>query len=114
MYFLDFPPSSSLGSQSAKPFFRYATDILLAKLSDFKQFAYRDQFTLADIAAILNLPVVRSVGNRFLGEDPLSNVAGLDEYCARMEEREHVKRIRGDAAADQVGFMTHLKELYSL
>ena len=86
----------------------------LAKLSNFKQFAYGDQFTLADIAAILNLPVVRSVGNRFLGEDPLSSVAGLDEYCARMEERKHVKRIREDAQADQVGFMAHLKELYGL
>ena len=62
-----------------------------------------------DIAAILNLPVVRSVGNRFLGEDPLSSVAGLDEYCARMEEREHIKN-REDARADQVGFMAHAKK----
>ncbi|MCR9259753.1 MAG: glutathione S-transferase family protein [Pseudomonadaceae bacterium] len=86
----------------------------LAKLSDFNSFAFGDQFTLADIAAILNLPVVRSVGNKFLGRDPLSDVPGLDDYCARMETRPHVQTIRADAAADQAGFMAHLKALYGI
>ncbi|MBK88093.1 MAG: elongation factor 1-gamma [Gammaproteobacteria bacterium] len=88
--------------------------VALAKLSTFESFAYGEQFTLADIAAILNLPIVRSVGKRFLNEDPLSKVPGLDGYCARMEERPHVKTIRADAAADQAGFMAHLKELYGI
>lgn len=86
----------------------------LAKLSTFKQFAYGDQFTLADIAAILNLPIVRSVGKKFLGKDPLSEVPGFDEYCERMEDRSHVKRIRADAAADQPNFRAHLKALYGI
>ena len=86
----------------------------LPKLSSFEQFAYGDQFTLADIAAILNLPIVRSVGKRFLNKDPLAEVPGLDDYCQRMEERPHVKKIRADAAADQPGFMAHLKELYGI
>ena len=86
--------------------------VALAKLSTFGQFAYGDQFTLADIAAILNLPIVRGVGKRFMGGDPLAEVPGLDDYCARMEERPHVKTIRADAAADQAGFRAHLKELY--
>ncbi len=86
----------------------------LAKLSDFKSFAYGDQFTLADIAAILNLPVVRSVGKKFLGKDPLSDVPGLDDYCERMEARPHVQTVRADAAADQPGFMAHLKALYGI
>ena len=86
----------------------------LAKLSDFKHFAYGDKFTLADIAAILNLPVVRNVGKQFLGKDPLSDVPGLDAYCARMEERPHVKTIRADATADRPRFMAHLKELYGI
>ena len=86
----------------------------LAKLSTFKQFAYGDQFTLADIAAILNLPIVRSVGKKFLGKDPLSEVPGFDEYCERMEDRPHVKRIRADAAADQPNFRAHLKALYGI
>ena len=88
--------------------------VALAKLSSFESFAYGDQFTVADIAAILNLPVVRSVGKKFLGEDPLSAVPGLDGYCERMEQRPHVKTIRADSAADQAGFMAHLKQLYGI
>ena len=86
----------------------------LGKLSSFDPFAYGDEFTLADIAAILNLPVVRSVGKRFLGNDPLASVPGLDAYCERMEQRPHVKTIRADSAADQAGFMAHLKALYGI
>jgi glutathione S-transferase len=86
----------------------------LAKLSRFEQFAYGEQFTLADIAAIMNLPIVRSVGLKFLDKDPLAAVPGLDAYCARMEERDHVKHIRADAAADRPNFMAHLKALYGI
>ena len=86
--------------------------VALSKLSNFEKFAYGDQFTLADIAAILNLPIVRGVGKRFMGGDPLTAVPGLDDYCSRMEERPHVKTIRADAAADQPGFRAHLKALY--
>jgi glutathione S-transferase len=86
----------------------------LPKLSDFEQFAYGDRFTLADIAATLNLPIVRSVGMRFLDTDPLAEVPGLDSYCARMEERPHVKQVRADAEADRPNFMAHLKELYGI
>jgi glutathione S-transferase len=84
----------------------------LPKLSSFEQFVYGDQFTLADIAVILNLPIVRSVGVKFFGKDPLAEVPGLDAYCQRMEERSHVKTIRADAAADRPKFMAHLKSLY--
>jgi glutathione S-transferase len=86
----------------------------LPKLSSFEQFAYGDQFTLADIATILNLPIVRHVGKAFLGKDPLSDVPGLDAYCMRMEERPHVKKVRADAADDRSGFMAHLKALYGI
>lgn len=86
----------------------------LPKLTVFETFAYGDQFTLADIAAILNLPIVRNVGKAFLGGDPLSEVPGLDAYCARMEERPHVKKVRADAASNRPDFMAHLKALYGM
>jgi len=86
----------------------------LGKLSTFDPFAYGDQFTLADIAAILNLPIVRGVGQRFMGRDPLEAVPGLSDYSARMEERPHVKTIRTAAAADQPNFRAHLKALYGI
>lgn len=88
--------------------------LALPRLSTFEHFAYGDQFTLADIAAILNLPIVRNVGKAFLGRDLLSEVPGLDDYSMRMEERPHVKTIRADAAADNPGFMAHLKKLYGI
>ena len=84
----------------------------LAKLSSFEKFAYGDEFTLADIAAILNLPIVRSVGKRFLGRDPLDEVPGFNDYSARMEERPHVEKVRRDAVEDSPKFRAHLKELY--
>lgn len=86
--------------------------IALSKLSSFEQFAYGEKFTLADVAVILNLPIVRGVGKKFMGRDPLAEVPGLTDYCDRMEQRPHVKTIRADAAADQPGFRAHLKALY--
>lgn len=88
--------------------------VALGKLSSFENFAYGDTFTLADIAAILNLPIVRGVGQRFMGRDPLDDVPGLNAYCERMEQRPHVKTIRADAAADQPHFRAHLKALYGI
>ncbi len=88
--------------------------VALTKLSAFKKFAYGNQFTLADIAVIVNLPIVRVVGKRFLGKDPLLAVPGLDAYCMRMEARPHVKKIRADAATDYPGFMAHLKAIYGI
>mgnify|MGYP001627796960 CR=1 FL=1 len=84
----------------------------LPTLSSFENYAYGDQFTLADIATILNLPIVRNVGKAFLDRDPLADVPGLDAYCARMEERPHVQKVRADAAEDRPKFMAHLKALY--
>ena len=84
----------------------------LGKLSSFETFAYGNEFTLADIAAILHLPMVRAVGEKFMGKDPLADVPGLSEYCMRMEKRHHVIKIRADAAADHPQFMAHLKSLY--
>lgn len=86
----------------------------LPRLSRFEPFAFGDTFTLADIAVILNTPIVRRAGERFLGRDPLTEVPGLDAYVERMEARPHVRKIRADAAADQPGFMAHLKALYGI
>lgn len=86
----------------------------LAKLSTFRQFAWGDTFTLADIAAILNLPIVATIGKRFLDRNPLDDIPGFGDYMARMEARPHVKKIRADAAEDGPKFRAHLKELYGI
>jgi glutathione S-transferase len=56
--------------------------------------------------------MVRAVGDKLMGKDPLADVPGLSEYCMRMEKRPHVIKIRADAAADRPQFMAHLKSLY--
>ena len=70
-----------------------------------------DQFTAADAAATVHLPVVSAIAKAVLGEDPLANVPGLPDYLARMEQRETVVRIRQDQRADMPKFMEHLKQL---
>lgn len=84
----------------------------LPKLSSFESFAYGDQFTVADIGAILNLPTARNVGKAFMDWDPLADVPGLNDYLARMDQRPHVKQVREDAAANRPQFIAHLKALY--
>lgn len=86
----------------------------LPRLSSFEQFAYGDRFTLADIAAILNLPIVRNVGKAFLDRDPLAEVPGLHEYFKRMAERPAVQKVQADAAENRPHFMAHLKALYGI
>jgi glutathione S-transferase len=84
----------------------------LPKLSSFDQFAYGDKFTVADIGAILNLPIVRNVGKVFLDRDPLAEVPGLLAYLKRMAERPAVQKVQADAAENRPQFMAHLKALY--
>ena len=86
----------------------------LPKLSGFDDFAYGDRFTVADIAAILNLPIVRNVGKAFLDRDPLAEVPGLHVYFKRMAERPAVQKVQADAAENRPHFMAHLKSLYGL
>lgn len=86
----------------------------LPRLSSFDQFAYGDKFTVADIAAILNLPIVRNVGKTFLDRDPLAEVPGLSEYFNRMAERPAVQKVQADAAENRPHFMAHLKALYGI
>tara|TARA_R110001583_G_scaffold22377_7_gene84024 strand:+ start:26353 stop:27030 length:678 start_codon:yes stop_codon:yes gene_type:complete len=86
----------------------------LAKLSKFESFAYGNQFSLADISAILHLPIVRLVGKKYLGGDPLESVPGLTDYCLRMEARTEVKKIREDALNDHPHFINHVTSLYGI
>ena len=86
----------------------------LSKLTSFEQYAYGNQFTLADITAILHFPIVRMVGKAFLGGDPLEKVPGLSDYCVRMEERASVKKVRSDAINDHPHFIKHVTSLFNL
>ena len=84
----------------------------LSRLSKFEDFAYGDQFSLADVASINHLSFVRGFCWHFLGEDTLAKVLGVAAYLDRMEKRPHVQTIRSDAKAGEAALMAHLKTLY--
>lgn len=83
----------------------------LAKLARFDAYVLGDRFTAADIAAAIHLPVVRQVATAVLQWDPLADIAGLQDYLARMEQRPTLQRIRADQRADQPHFYAHLQQL---
>lgn len=81
------------------------------KLTTFDQFLLGEQFTAADVAAVIHFPTVRSILKDVLQRDPLSEVAGLGDYLARIKARPTVQRVRADQAADYPQFMAHLTTL---
>jgi glutathione S-transferase len=85
----------------------------IAQLGKFESFALGDQFTAADIAAVLHFPVARQIASKVLDCDPLAEVPGLLAYLERMEQRPTVQRVRKDQAADRPAFMAHIQQQMS-
>ena len=84
----------------------------LRQLASFDAFLLGERFSAADIAAVMHLPVVRTLSTKVLQCDPLAEVPGLLAYLQRMEQRPHVQRIRVDQADDMPKFLAHLKQLH--
>jgi glutathione S-transferase len=84
------------------------------KLGAFDAYLLGEQFTAADIAAIIHFPVIRNITKNVLDRDPLGDVPGLSEYVARLEQRETVKRVRADQAANYPQFIEHLRSRYAI
>ena len=66
-----------------------------AKLACFAPYVAGDSFSMADCAAIVHLPLVRSATKAIYGRDYLAELPVRD-YLARMAERPHVQRINAD------------------
>jgi glutathione S-transferase len=66
-----------------------------AKLTKFKPFIAGPQFTLADCAAIVHLPLIASVGKLIYGED-LFAALPVKDYLRAMAERPAVKTVNAD------------------
>jgi glutathione S-transferase len=86
----------------------------LAKLAKFDAYLLGDQFTAADIAAVVHVPVVRRIIKNVLARDPLAEVPGLLEYIARIEKRPTVQRVRADYKANYPEFDRHIRSLYDV
>jgi glutathione S-transferase len=84
----------------------------LRKLAKFDAYLLGDDFTAADIAGVIHLPVVRTIVKDVLDCDPLADVPGLLEYLARLEQRPTVKRVRADQAANYPEFIQHIRSQY--
>jgi glutathione S-transferase len=70
-----------------------------AKLARFSPFIAGDQFSVADCAAIVHLPLVSSATKIVLGRDFLADLPVRD-YLKRMGERPHVQTINADRKAN--------------
>jgi len=72
------------------------------RLAKFAPFVAGDQFTQADCAAWVSLPLVAMATKAVLGEDVLS-AAGVDwkTYAAMIGERPSAQKVSADRKADQ-------------
>jgi len=70
-----------------------------ARIAMFKPFVAGDQFTLADCAAIVHLPMVAGAARIIYGEDLLAAVP-VKAYVKAMGERAAVAKVNADRKAD--------------
>lgn len=78
-----------------------------ARIAIFKPFVAGDQFTLADCAAIVHLPVVAGAAKRIYGEDLLADLP-VKEYVKAMGERPAVARVNADRKTDSQRMLAEL------
>jgi glutathione S-transferase len=71
-----------------------------AKLVKFAPFVAGPQFTLADCAAVVHLPIVSSASKIMYGEDLLAVVPGVRDYLKAMGERPAVRKVNEDRKAN--------------
>lgn len=80
----------------------------LGRLSGFRTYAVGDRFSLADIAAIVHLPLVSLACRRMYGADLLEPLQ-LDGYLARMGERPSVQRMVAERKLNQALLAERMK-----
>ena len=66
-----------------------------SKLAKFSPYVAGPEFTLADCAAVIHLPLVSSATKRVLGEDMLASLP-VKDYVKRIEERPTMLRVNAD------------------
>lgn len=71
-----------------------------AKLAKFSKFVAGPQFTLADCAAVVHLPLVSSASKIIYGEDLLAAMPSIREYLKAMSERPAVRKVNEDRKAN--------------
>jgi glutathione S-transferase len=108
-YFAGKPPSERMANEILAELAK-GVRVLRARAT-FDTFLLGDAFTAADLAGVIHLPTIRHVVGKVLGKDPLADLAGVDEYLARLGERPTVQRVRAAQAADLPAFVKHIQAL---
>lgn len=84
----------------------------LGQLASFDAHALGPAFSAADIALAIHVPAVRAICAQVLAYDPFAELAGLDAYLERMEQRPTLQRVRADRDADRPHFFAHMRQLF--
>lgn len=79
----------------------------LARLAKFSPYVAGAEFTLADCAAAMHLPIVAGTSKIMFGEDLLAHLPWR-EYVQRMNERAHFSRVNADRKANTEVFMARI------
>ena len=79
-----------------------------ARLAIFRPFVAGDQFTLADCAAIVHLPLVSGATKIIYGEDLLAGLP-IKDYVKKMGERQAVAKVNADRKEDTLRMMAAAK-----
>ena len=78
-----------------------------AQLAKISPYLAGEEFTLADCAAIVHLPLVASASKIIYGEDLLSTLPVRD-YLNRMSERATVQKVNADRKSSTVALMARI------
>jgi glutathione S-transferase len=80
-----------------------------ATLASFSAFVGGADFTLADVAAVVHLPVVSSASKIIYGKDVLADLP-VREYLKRLGERPTVQKVNADRKANTEQMLQRLKK----
>lgn len=83
----------------------------LTRLLRFGPYIAGSEFTFADCAALVHLPLISSACRTIFGGDPLAAVPGLGDYLTNLGQRPHVRRINADRKAGLEAFISYRAKL---
>lgn len=77
----------------------------LEVLMQFDPFAAGTEFSYADCAAYVHLPLIRGAARTVLDEDPLAGIEGLEVYLKFIGSRTHAQRVNADRKSGLESFL---------
>ena len=83
----------------------------LTRLLRFGPFITGAQFTFADCAACMHLPLISSACKTIFGDDPLGSVPGLRKYLDALAQRPHALRVNSERKASLDAFIAYRAQI---